>query len=460
MFALAAGFGGGVWVKSKLDQIHLPKFGAPENEGCTFKLSVRVLSASIPALSAPGVWSSQRPKLEVSLGSTKKDTEFADYVTSSAGGKVGINSNECPWRFEDTLTFVAHVPGDLLGDGLRLRLRAHSDFRLGPLQLELSRAQELGEAMIDLRRRVLPACVKGRQRTGASGLVWESPALLFPLLHVKGGLVPQGDELGSCASAHVALAFSVSSDPEACLALADLAAKPFSERVADGFVGLMSEPVDLGWIFGDGGSAPAEGSEPAAAFERGWAGNVSTPANAEPTPKFPRACSVLITPDLPEEGWVSHEGADGRVFWHHTSLGPPPWESSPAKGVPCASLDTRDSPPRAGTRRPSALPRACSVLITPDLPEEGWISHEGTNGRVFWHHTSLGPPPWELELTQGIQGDQDRAKHMAVASAPNLRTYGLPDMVPREAARQSQLPTMRPSEFAKNQQRSPWDSRW
>lgn len=34
-------------------------------------------------------------------------------------------------------------------------------------------------------------------------------------------------------------------------------------------------------------------------------------------------------------------------------------------------------------------------LLGPD-GEPGWVSHQGRDGRVFWHHLSQGPPPWEL----------------------------------------------------------------
>jgi len=34
-------------------------------------------------------------------------------------------------------------------------------------------------------------------------------------------------------------------------------------------------------------------------------------------------------------------------------------------------------------------------LRSPDVCSEGWVSTEGKSGRVFWHHTSLGPAPWE-----------------------------------------------------------------
>jgi len=34
-------------------------------------------------------------------------------------------------------------------------------------------------------------------------------------------------------------------------------------------------------------------------------------------------------------------------------------------------------------------------LRSPDVCSEGWVSTEGKSGRVFWHHASLGPAPWE-----------------------------------------------------------------
>merc|ERR1712032_1228771 len=42
----------------------------------------------------------------------------------------------------------------------------------------------------------------------------------------------------------------------------------------------------------------------------------------------------IITIGFPEDGWVSWQAAGGRTFWHHTSLGPPPWDGMPTETAP------------------------------------------------------------------------------------------------------------------------------
>lgn len=34
-------------------------------------------------------------------------------------------------------------------------------------------------------------------------------------------------------------------------------------------------------------------------------------------------------------------------------------------------------------------------VLSPDLQSEGWVSQMGPNGRMFWHHLSLGRAPWD-----------------------------------------------------------------
>mmetsp|Transcript_49434 Transcript_49434/g.137404 ORF Transcript_49434/g.137404 Transcript_49434/m.137404 type:complete len:865 (-) Transcript_49434:125-2719(-) len=51
----------------------------------------------------------------------------------------------------------------------------------------------------------------------------------------------------------------------------------------------------------------------------------------------------FASPDLHDDGWISHETSSGRKFWHHSSLGHPPWEQVPANPdsvAPSASVQT------------------------------------------------------------------------------------------------------------------------
>eukprot|EP00927_Polykrikos_kofoidii_P062061 TRINITY_DN56889_c0_g1_i1.p1 TRINITY_DN56889_c0_g1~~TRINITY_DN56889_c0_g1_i1.p1 ORF type:complete len:441 (-),score=48.69 TRINITY_DN56889_c0_g1_i1:325-1647(-) len=401
MFGVATAFAGGYYVKQAFDKVPLPSLQRRQDTSPSFKLSVRVVAAAAPALQEPGFWSRQRPRLEVSLGNVQKDTEFADFVRSDqAIPSAGACARECPWRFGDSLTFVANLK-DVAGHGLRLRLRAHSDFSVGPLQLQLASVAELGEAAVDLRRRVLPACVRSNS---SSSDVWESPVLLIPFTHVRGGVVSADHDIGQ-ATAHVALVFSLNADPEAILSQVE----PVSERRnigdvfasrADHVIRWLEEPIDMSKLPGSGVmkfpesdasdfAAPAQHAPGHGAV--GYAGGAVatlTPMDAKDAAERAsvRASSVeelrttLKAPDLAPEGWVSRKGPNGKVFWHHKALGPAPWEDA------------------AGQPLPSARSVSFGPIVSPELPEGSWVSHQGQDGRLFWHNTALGPPPWTTNV--------------------------------------------------------------
>jgi len=66
----------------------------------------------------------------------------------------------------------------------------------------------------------------------------------------------------------------------------------------------------------------------------------------------------------------------------------------------------------AVTRSGDEQDEALRPLPGPEVTPECWVSHEGPDGRTFWHHTALGPPPWE---------------HCGVADAGNLFGSGRED---------------------------------
>lgn len=191
------------------------------------------------------------------------------------------NSEECavgPWRFGDTLTFSASVC-DLRKGGLRLRLGAASGVQLGPWQVDMPRLQELGEAVLDVQRFVLPACApvtpivprssprspvrwEGDADAGAGRTIriegaghggslkvgerppwWETPVLVVPLTMVSDS-PHSGAELSVVA--RLALSFSVNMDPEVLMREADAVERPLVEtieRALDRFTRWMDEPV-------------------------------------------------------------------------------------------------------------------------------------------------------------------------------------------------------------------------
>jgi len=157
-----------------------------------------VLSASLPGFADRGLVTRLRPKLEAQLGGHEaKATDFG--VRPAAATESG----EDAWCFDDVLTFTLTVE-DLLGPGMRLRVQAHSDVQLGPLQLNLAGTRDLGECHVDVRSFVLPQC------TLRNGPHWETSPLVLALPHVL-GQVP----------GHVVVAFCVNEDPRMLLRVAD-----------------------------------------------------------------------------------------------------------------------------------------------------------------------------------------------------------------------------------------------
>eukprot|EP00927_Polykrikos_kofoidii_P068170 TRINITY_DN63541_c0_g1_i1.p1 TRINITY_DN63541_c0_g1~~TRINITY_DN63541_c0_g1_i1.p1 ORF type:complete len:622 (+),score=76.23 TRINITY_DN63541_c0_g1_i1:245-2110(+) len=402
MFQTAAGFLGGAWLSHKCHTCEMPSLRRATDDTASFRLSVRVLSASVPGLSVPGLLLRQRPRAEVALGLVQKETDFAEFSQSRVacgssgtanrhggtsphrrnGGSFGIltrgadcgasdtcgtsscparstgaagcedggracgscsgsrcgtfgggchrgssiegdcgcvDAVDCPWRFGDTLTFTGRL-ADLLGPGLRVRLRGYSEVRLGPLQVDLpaSRSTDLGEVVVSLRKRVLPACVRSRRCDpdgtggdyGGNHMIWESPVLLFPLGIAKGDLRPENHEGGGPVS-FVAIMFGVTADPELLLRAANTATKPLVQRVAEPLKHFVAEPAAVLL---------------AAAAESCSSGEARSPGKG--ASRSASQANTFLSPEMAPEGWVCLVGSNGRVFWHHKDLGPPPWEDS------------------------------------------------------------------------------------------------------------------------------------
>jgi hypothetical protein len=352
----------------------------------------------------------------------QKDTELADFVGSDPSSAADACSHDCPWRFGDTLTFIV-TPKDVLGSGLRIRLRARSEISVGPLQFQRTNVVDIGESCVDLRRRALPGCVRNeRGQFHGKADRWESPVLLIPLAHMRGGVLGENEELGQ-AVAHVALSFSTDIDPE--LILAEAGAETVQEGLAtradrvkgeladraDRVMRWLDQPVDVG-LFSGGGYVPGSSSSLADPFFLDSPLPSSRNNLAESPPPTARTIygeSHLDSPDLSPAGWVSHEGPSGRVYWHHLALGPAPWESSgatpPHTSSPEVSFTDQahaTSPVAEAPSASAALGSACpnrresfGPIVSPDLPQEGWTSFKRPDGRTFWHNTALGPPPWE-----------------------------------------------------------------
>jgi len=423
MFQGVAAFGAGIWARQQISDWQFPtcKCQRASDQGTSFRLSVRVLSAAVPSLGAPGLVSRQRPRAEICLGDARKETELAEHGTSSRAGvagadKVSAAGVDCPWRFGDSLTFAVHLDDVVHGPGMRLCLRAHSDVRLGPLQVELPNSQELCEAFIDLRHRVLPACVHATycdpDGTGADQggqqMLWETPVLVIPLNHVKGA--PIGSAISSAedaalptAAGHVALSFSINTDPEALLREAEQALRPLIERVVSPLAQWAATPVTAAL------SATCDSSchTPrlrGCSTARGFTREESTTAKivrSVPSAELPsRHSFVAPLPGDPDSA-EARAAASGRIA--AASVG-----AVFAPGI----QPGRGSADRAMRCPSSKAISCCSHGAQNDV--DGWVSLTGGNGRTFWHHSSLGPAPWEDTSLSTRRDDEEDSYHQEV----------------------------------------------
>lgn len=258
MIQAAATFGAGIVAGQTLNTCkeNLPSCAirGHSEQSVSFKLSVHVHGASAPELSEPGIVARSQPRLEVLLGTSRKESEVADFFSSKAVEGVASCNNcntdtnddlakaaicECPWRFGDTLTFSAQLQ-DLTGVGLRLRLSARSDVSLGPLQLQMPQVHELGEAVLNLRRQVLPACepiaCQGGSFGGSGRPEWKTPCLVVPLTRVR--------DMAVGVVGRVVVSISVNAEPKSLMKFANELDAPLVSKMVQPFIQCMQAPVD------------------------------------------------------------------------------------------------------------------------------------------------------------------------------------------------------------------------
>ncbi|CAE7645415.1 ilvE [Symbiodinium sp. CCMP2592] len=140
---------------------------------------------------------------------------------------------ECNWRFGDVMTFLVTVDDVLRDGGLRFRLLSKTDFRFGPLQMELAQTVELGiEGALDLRDALLKCCQPGvppgspfRPFAEPTTRCWDSPVLQIDLIQMQSAC-----PLDVAATAFVSVTYF--GDPSSLLQKAEKADKPLLKRIA------------------------------------------------------------------------------------------------------------------------------------------------------------------------------------------------------------------------------------
>eukprot|EP00435_Cladocopium_sp_Y103_P055974 s1442_g18.t1 len=193
MIQALAAFSGGLWVQNKLSDLQLPQLSRRINEAESFKLSVQVVAASIPGLTDSGLLTRERPRVAALLNGVRKETEFGD-CDPEENDLLALpgtdNLPPCDWHFNETLTFAVTVADVLAGQSVQLWIHTYSDVRIGPFQVNLTRARDIGVCSVELQKQVLPDCVPSEESGDSTrhqetprkrgSYSWETPVLPFP----------------------------------------------------------------------------------------------------------------------------------------------------------------------------------------------------------------------------------------------------------------------------------------
>eukprot|EP00439_Symbiodinium_sp_Y106_P076302 s149_g15.t1 len=187
-----------------------------------FQLQLQVFAAAVPGLADPlGSWAERRPSLEICLGDICKETKVATW-NESAGSSRGScwipSGQECPWRFDDALTFTASAEELDMHSALSFRLRVQSDLLLGVVTVKLP-TDIRAVATADLLRHVLPIC---NPTQPGEKFQYQSSVQMVTLKAVD------GSEAGS-----IAVLFALDANPKELLAAAasmTAATKPLLRR--------------------------------------------------------------------------------------------------------------------------------------------------------------------------------------------------------------------------------------
>jgi len=411
----------------------LPSVSRPGEGPQTFKLTVRVLAASIPGIEAPGYISSDRPYIQASVGGTQKATEFADYCPKEPSNDMGSQLSqqmveECPWRFSDSLTFRCPIK-DVAGPGLKLELHVRRDVSLWPATVQM-RPVKVAQGLVDLKTRVLHACE--RKQEGASGVdlgtrAFMSPVVVIGMSHVKGGTLGESVQLGE-AVAHVALVFSLDADPEEILLAAGMRPRRRSitaakERV-EATKGRMTERMEttrgrlterLQTLRRSASLESLRNLRRSASLE-----SMSTRASLESFRRSASLESVRQSPAMENLRSLRRSSSVERLVTRAES-----------------TVNTARARLRSSSLTPSFLRRKASgprsrkdlgdgVVPDPDLDPEGWVSLRGPDGREFWHHLSAGPPPWQGAST--IRADAESCGPKAGDEMPSSHAWWSPEL--------------------------------
>ena len=169
--------------------------------------------------------------------------ELGDFAPSGQLHLRGWEHEECNWRFGDVMTFLV-TADDVLRGGIYLRLLSRTDFRFGPVQMELAQTVELGAGALDLRD-ALPECMPLQQPLGQIQTdCWESPVLPVALIQMQPGC-----PLDIAATAFVSVTFF--GDPRQLLQEAEQVERPLFKRMADPCLDPCRHCSDPGELHGD-----------------------------------------------------------------------------------------------------------------------------------------------------------------------------------------------------------------
>ena len=234
-----------------------------------------------------------------------------EHASSSRGSSWIPSGQECPWRFDDTLHFAASVEELEAHSALSFRLRVQSDILLGVVTVNLP-TDVLGVATADLLRHVLPIC----NPTGPNERFrYQSPVQMVTLKAVD------ASEVGS-----IAILFALDADPKELLAAASItaAARPLLRR--------PEESTKPSWWLD---CCSSEQGRRVCSQHCATEEDAADGADGDASLNLPTLLRRPERPSLPSpeqapDGWICRRGPGGRMFWHHKTLGPAPWEAVPS----------------------------------------------------------------------------------------------------------------------------------
>eukprot|EP00439_Symbiodinium_sp_Y106_P012059 s32_g1.t2 len=226
---------------------------------------------------------------------------------------------------------------------------------------------------------------------------------------------------------------------QAMLRRAETAARPLVDRVADPFKQIISAPVR--WVEAATEVASCDGVDPYCGVGRGY-------REVGSLPDSPMGFGPPVNSDLPADGWVKHLGPDGREFWHHLSLGPPPWDGPSLAALPdrpvsingCVAGTEEDSVLRVPSKeRLKEGTQIFNLDLNKGQEANGTSSQQAAAARAVSSQGLAEVAAGRVVTSQGLPGVQEVPQRVVAIRATS--SHGLPEAAATRAVSSHGLPS-------------------